>query len=79
MLKIIAILFLLYFFFRSVGHVVRVIFGGGAATRTQNPYTNQQRRKTTRDGLHVDSPPNKQKSRKADFKGGDYVDYEEVD
>jgi uncharacterized protein DUF4834 len=78
MLKILAILALLYFFFRSVGHVVRLIFGGGATTRTQNPNTGQQRRRTTRDGLHVDSMPNQQKKKK-DFKGGDYVDYEEVE
>ncbi len=78
MLKIIAILFLLYFFFRSVGHVVRLIFGGGGTTRAQNPYANQQRRRTTREGLHVDSAPNNKKSRKTDFRGGDYVDYEEV-
>lgn len=79
MLKIIAILFLLYFFLRSVGHVVRMIFGGGATTRAQNPNVNQQRRRATRDGLHVDSMPNNQKSKKTDFKGGDYVEYEEVD
>lgn len=76
MLKIIALLFLLYFFFRSIGHVVRVIFGGGSATKAQNTYTNQQG--TRRGGLHVDSMPNSQK-KKADFKGGDYVEYEEVD
>ena len=78
MLKILAILALLYFFFRSVGHVVRMIFGS-TVSRAQNPYTNQQRQRTSRDGLHVDSAPKNQKSRKADFKGGDYVDYEEVD
>lgn len=78
MLKIFAILALLYFFFRSVGHVVRMIFGS-TVSRPQNPYSNQQKRRTTREGLHVDSIPNSKKSRKTDFKGGDYVDYEEVD
>lgn len=78
MLKILAILALCYFFFRSVGHVVRLIFGGSATTRTQNPHGNRQRRRTTREGLHVDSMPNQQKKR-ADFKGGDYVEYEEVE
>jgi len=78
MLKIFAILFLLYFFFRSIGHVVRLIFGS-TVSRSQNANTNQQRQRTTRDGLHVDSAPQNQKSRKSDFKGGDYVDYEEVD
>lgn len=79
LLKLLAILFLLYFFFKSIGQVVRVIFGGNTATRAQNSYGNtNQQRKTSRDGLHVDSAPNQQK-KKADFKGGDYVDYEEVD
>jgi hypothetical protein len=79
MLKIFAILALLYFFFRSVGHVVRLIFGGGATTRAKNMNGNQQKRRTTKEGLNVDSMPNNNKSKKADFKGGDYVDYEEVD
>lgn len=80
LLKLLAILFLLYFFFKSIGQVVRVIFGGSATTRTQAPYggNRNQQRKTTRDGLHVDSAPSQQK-KKTDFKGGDYVDYEEVD
>ncbi len=78
MLKILAILALIYFFFRSVGHVVRLIFGS-TVSRSQNPYANQQRQRTTRDGLHVDSAPKNQKTRKTDFKGGDYVDYEEVE
>lgn len=77
MLKFFAILALLYFFLRSVGHVVRLVFGRGNPTRMHNPYTNQQRRRTD-GGLHVDSIPNQQK-KKTDFKGGDYVDYEEVD
>jgi len=79
MLKFFAILALLYFFFRSVGHILRVVMGRGAATRaSQNPYTRQQQKqRTTRDGLNVDSMPNEQKQKKG-FKGGDYVDYEEV-
>ena len=71
-------MFLLYFFFRSIGHVVRLIFGS-TVSRSQNANANQQRQRTARDGLHVDSAPQNQKSRKSDFKGGDYVDYEELD
>ena len=78
MLKILAILALLYFFLRSVGHVVRMIFGS-TVSRAQDPYANQQRQRTSREGLHVDSAPKGQKTRKSDFKGGDYVDYEELD
>jgi hypothetical protein len=80
MLKILAILALCYFFFRSVGHVVRALFGGGSTTRTQptSSYGHQQKRRSS-EGLHVDSVPNpNQGKKKEDFKGGDYVDYEEV-
>ncbi len=78
MLKFFAILVLLYFFFRSVGYVIRLILGGSAQARTQNPYSRQGQQRTKREGLHVDSAPNHQKQKK-DFKGGDYVDYEEVE
>ncbi len=80
MLKFLAIVALLYFFFKSVGHVMRLVFGGGVQSRSQqNPYTRQQQRRTTREGLHVDSMPNQQKKKTDDYKGGDYVDYEEVE
>ncbi|MCF6361545.1 MAG: DUF4834 family protein [Cyclobacteriaceae bacterium] len=79
MLKFFAILALLYFFFRSIGHVLRLVLGRSAQTRTrQNPYSSQGQQRASRGGLHVDSAPNRQK-KKTDFKGGDYVDYEEVE
>jgi len=79
MLKFFAILVLLYFFFRSVGHVLRLILGRSAQTRAhQKPYSKQGQQRANRDGLHVDSAPSGKKQ-KADFKGGDYVDYEEVE
>lgn len=78
MIKFLAIIALLYFFFRSIGHVMRLLFGGSVQQRAQQrPYTSQQQR-TTKEGLHVDSMPSQEKQKK-DFKGGDYVDYEEVD
>ena len=77
MLKFFAVVALLYFFFRAVGQVMRAVLGGSTASKTaQNPYARQQR--TKREGLHVDSMPNQAKEKK-DFKGGDYVDYEEVE
>ncbi len=80
MLKILAVLALLYFFLKSVGHVVRLVFGSNVQQRSQQKgYTrNRQQQRTTREGLHVDSMPSQEKQKK-DFKGGDYVDYEEVD
>lgn len=79
MLKLIAILVLIYFFFRSIGYVIRLLLGGGMAAKNQNPYTgHQHRKKQTSDGLHIDNMPKDGKQRK-EFRGGDYVDYEEVD
>lgn len=77
MLKLIAILVLIYFFFRSVGYIIRLLIGGGASTQRHNPYTSQQKRQT-KEGLNIDNVPKDQKKRK-DFRGGDYVDYEEVE
>lgn len=78
MLKLIAILVLIYFFFRSVGYVVRLLLGGGMAARNRNPYTGHQQRRNTREGdIHIDNAPKQEKKRK-EFRGGDYVDYEEV-
>lgn len=78
MLKLIAILVLIYFFFRSVGYIIRLLLGGGMAARNQNPYARHEHKKQTRDGLHIDNVPKDDKERK-EFRGGDYVDYEEVD
>ena len=79
MLKLIAILVLIYFFFRSIGYIVRLLLGGGMAARNRNPYTSHQGSRQTREGdLHIDNVPKEGKQRK-EFRGGDYVDYEEVD
>jgi hypothetical protein len=40
-------------------------------------YTEKDKRKVRNSNLNVDNVPPKEK-KKADFKGGDYVDYEEI-
>lgn len=76
MLKIIAFLVILYFFLRSIGSVVTVLFGGGQPTRQQR--TQNKNERTTKGGLNVDYNP-KNSNPKDNFKGGDYVEYEEVE
>ncbi len=73
MLKIIAFLALIYIFFKAVGIIFRVLGG--------SPDTNRHQRYGTpgKEGeLHIDYDPRSGK-RKSDFKGGEYVDYEEVE
>ena len=70
MLKFLLILALSLYILSKIGSF---IFRGGAASHQFRP---NQRRPS--DGkLHVDTPPRKEK-KPNNFKGGDYVDYEEV-
>lgn len=50
-------------------------FFRGLAQGLQNP--NQQNRRPPNSNVNVDGPTPKEKKR-SDFKGGEYVDYEEV-
>ena len=40
--------------------------------------TQYRQRRAPNSNLHVDRVPKNETSRKSDFKGGDYVDFEEV-
>ena len=77
MLKILAIIVLCIFFFRTVGFFVRLLFGGTIANKTNTGYQTN-RRKSSNGNLHVDRGPNQSKKKK-DFKGGEYVDFEDLD
>ena len=70
MLKFLLILALSLYVLSKIGGF---LFRGGAASQQFRPH---QRRSP--DGkIHVDTPPRKDK-KPSNFKGGDYVDYEEV-
>lgn len=77
MLKVLAILVLFFFLFRTIGVFLRFLLGGSVTNRGggADPY---QRRKPKDGNLNVDHAPKGKKSR-GDFKGGEYVDYEDVD
>jgi hypothetical protein len=82
MIKVIAILFLLYFFFRSIGFIVRMFLGSGNTNSGmfgQGSRPAQRPAPKTRpkgSNLNVDQP-NQQKNK--DYDGGEYIEYEEVD
>ena len=70
MLKFLLILALSLYILSKIGGF---LFRGGMASRQFRPPQHKQS-----DGkIHVDNPPRKGK-KPGNFKGGDYVDYEEV-
>ncbi len=63
--------------FRVLGLFFRLLTGSPANPKTQeDPYRDRRRPK---DGnVNVDYVPGKQQKSAKDFKGGEYVDYEEI-
>jgi len=86
-LKFILILFCIYFIFsRLGGYMLRGLlwFIGAQAVKKQSQYFNQNQQNQTNerkksDGeINIGYIPDNKKGKEVDFKGGDYVDYEEV-
>lgn len=82
MLKFLAIAFIIgYLFFWILGKVFKVMVRGHSYTNgNQNSSNNHQNRRKPNDGnVNIDYVPNgKKKKGKDEFKGGEYVDYEEI-
>ncbi|PIB36907.1 hypothetical protein BFP72_16605 [Reichenbachiella sp. 5M10] len=82
MLKFIVIFFLFFWIvFKLGGFLVRMFFGNMANQSRQNTtQQNYQQRQPSEGNVHIDYVPKQKKGKvdKHDFKGGDYVDYEEV-
>ena len=78
MIKFLLIVFILgYVFFKGLGFFFRVILGGSAVNRNTNETHNQ--RQPNGGNVKVDyAPKDGSKNSKSDFKGGEYVDFEEV-
>ena len=77
MLKLLAIILMIFLLFRSLGFFLRLFLGRAVSNQAQNPFQGQKRRRTRSGNLNVDIAPD-EKKRKTDFKGGEYVDYEDV-
>ena len=78
MLKFLLILgIVFYLVYKVSGFLTRGLFAGGSSKRAQTQGRNRTKVRPPDGNLDVDHIP---KNRKPDsFKGGDYVDYEEVD
>lgn len=74
MFKILALLFLIWIFFKAVGQIFRTFLGGSDLNR-KTRFGNQRPKK--QGDLHVDYDPNDKN--KKDYPGGEYIDYEEVE
>lgn len=81
-LKFISFLLILYLLWRVFGFVFRAMFvvmGRRAFERMNNNQQQQNRQARNPDGsIRIDKKPPKGKKDQADFKGGEYVDYEEI-
>ena len=76
MLKIIALLVLIWVFFKALGMIFRTLLGStdpNRGSRYGRGYSGNSRKK---DNINIDHNPNQSKR---DYEGGEYVDYEEID
>lgn len=75
-LKYVLPILVFYWIFRSVGRFMSRMMNGG---QQQNFKEKQQGQKPSDGNVNIEYAPTKKHSKSADnFKGGDYVDYEEV-
>ncbi|MFH6984940.1 DUF4834 family protein [Marinoscillum sp. 108] len=84
MLKFLLIIALIsYLIYRVGGFLFKILFLGAQQQRQQYQSTGQThqqhaRRRAAGSNLDIDYVPGDRKNEKKDFRGGDYVDYEEV-
>ena len=74
MLKLLALLVLIWIFFKALGMILKTVIGG-TTTKRESRYSNSNNHRQEGD-INVDHNPNK--SNKG-YDGGEYVDYEDVD
>jgi len=76
LLKLILIFVIIYWLFKTVG---KFFFNTLTNKEGQNPYQGNQQQKSREGSIHVDYNPKDKKGNHNDYKGGEYVDYEEVE
>lgn len=81
MLKFLIIVVLLgYIFFKGLGFVIRLILGGSSVNQFGGQQQkNQGQQKPKNGNVNVDYVPKDANNDQKKFKGGEYVDFEEVD
>ena len=80
MFKFLIILFLIgYLFFKIGGFLFRLFLGRTAKAAQERQYQQNNKGRKTKNGIHIDHIPNQKGKRTGgNFKGGEYVDYEDV-
>lgn len=79
MIRFLLIVFLIsYVLYKVGGFFFKILTLGGSAQR-QRTRQNQPPKRPPGTNLNVDYAPGEKKTNKADFKGGEYVDFEEVE
>jgi len=73
MFKFLALLILIWIFFKAIGQIFKAVIGGPDSKR-RSRYNSEGSRH--QGDINVDHDPNKSKK---GYEGGEYVDYEEVD
>lgn len=76
MLKILAVLVLLWVLFRAVGMIFRTMLGVDSNRHTRYQQKSTQRKTKQEGEINIEHNPN---NAQKGFDGGEYVDYEEVD
>jgi len=83
LLKLLAFIFVMVLIMRSIGVLVRMLFGGGVMGKASREFREGRqgqpnRKKPSSGNVNIEYEPREGNRNKKDFKGGDYVDYEEV-
>lgn len=78
LLKFLLIFFIVgYVFSKGLAFLARIFLGRHVASQFSSH--RQQQTKRTNGSVNVDYDPKKKSNAKTDFKGGEYVDFEEVE
>ena len=75
MLRLILFILVIYLLIRMVNNAFNMLKGDSAGDR-RNVHKGKGAK---REGMNIDYAPRKEKSASEKYKGGDYVDYEDVD
>lgn len=76
MIKILALLLLIWVFFKAVGMIFRTLLGSADQNRSDRYGNDYSGNRPRRGNVNIDHNPNQPNK---GFDGGEYVDYEEVD
>lgn len=80
MLKFLLIVVLLgYVFFKGLGFIVRLIVGGSSMNQFGGQQQREQGQRPKNGNVNVDYVPKDESKEPGKLKGGEYVDFEEVD